>query len=157
MKITHPGDRQPTGRLEGTDRGDRLSLLPDLPRAWAVVVVPGFGVSTKDAFGWWDRDARDGQDGPRRRRRPRFAVRGEANDLQKVVARRHPIVAALVAALKRAGAYQASLSGSGSAVFGLFRRKRDADRAVAAVTGRRRKIFVARTLRRRECRRLAAN
>ena len=43
------------GTVLGLDRGDLLFPLADLPGAWVVLVVPGFGVSTKDAFGWWDR------------------------------------------------------------------------------------------------------
>jgi 4-diphosphocytidyl-2-C-methyl-D-erythritol kinase len=134
------------GTVLGLERGDRLFPLEDLPRAWVVLVVPGFGVSTREAFSWWDREGRErrvGQEGP-------------SNDLQAVVARRHPIVARLVAALERAGAFRASLSGSGSAVFGLFRRRADADRAARLLAGRTRRVFLTKTLGRRECRRLAA-
>src|SRR3989338_2897255 len=34
------------GTVLGLDRGDRLFPLLDYPRAWVVLVVPGFGVST---------------------------------------------------------------------------------------------------------------
>ena len=43
------------GTVLGLERGDRLFPLEDIPRAWVVLVVPGFGVSTKKAFSWWDR------------------------------------------------------------------------------------------------------
>ena len=132
------------GTVLGLERGDRLSPLVDMPRAWVVLVMPGFGVSTKEAFSWWDRDGRDGLDTL------------ASNDLQASVAKRHPIVARLVAALKRDGAFHASLSGSGSAVFGLFTRKSEAERAASGLAGRRRQVLVARTLGREECRRLAA-
>ena len=61
------------GTMLGEDRGDRLSRLPDARRVWVVLVIPSFGVSTKDAYGWWDAD----------RPRPRGS-----NDLQAVVAKR---------------------------------------------------------------------
>ena len=133
------------GTALGRDRGDRLSRLPDRPRAWVVVVVPRFGVSTKDAFAWWDRDGRAGQG-------------VISNDLQAVVARRHPVVSRLVAALERQGAFHASLSGSGSAVFGLFTRRSAAERAARALrrANSRRPVLVTRTLGRREWRELAA-
>jgi 4-diphosphocytidyl-2C-methyl-D-erythritol kinase len=86
------------------------------------------------------------------------------------VAKRHPIVARLVAALEREGAFHTSLSGSGSAVFGLFTRKSEAERAAQSLkllSGRQASlrmrgrqagqiVIVTRTLDRAECRRLAA-
>jgi 4-diphosphocytidyl-2-C-methyl-D-erythritol kinase len=140
------------GTAVGQARGDRLSRLQDTPRAWVVLVVPRFGVSTGEAFGWWD--AQDG----RSRRANREGRIGITNDLQRVVSRRHPIVSALVEALERHGASQASLSGSGSAVFGLFRHRAHAERAARALrrTGPRRLVLLTRTLSRQECRKLAA-
>jgi len=136
------------GTALGRDRGDRLSRLVDRPRAWVVLTVPRFGVSTREAFAWWDRQGvRVGR-----------ARQDFSNDLQPVVARRHPIVATLVAALERSGAFQASLSGSGSAVFGLFARRSQAEGAARALRRRapRRLVLVTRTLTRRECAALAA-
>jgi 4-diphosphocytidyl-2-C-methyl-D-erythritol kinase len=140
------------GTALGRARGDRLSRLHDLPRAWVVLVVPRFGVSTAEAFGWWDTQER------RSRRSNRHGPAGIANDLQRVVSRRHPVVSRLVAALERRGAFHASLSGSGSAVFGLFRRRAHAERAARALrrTGPRRLVLLTRTLSRQECRKLAA-
>ena len=136
------------GTALGRDRGDRLSRLVDRPRAWVVLTVPRFGVSTREAFSWWDQQV--GQVG---RARHDFS-----NDLQPVVARRHPIVGTLVADLERSGAFQASLSGSGSAVFGLFARRSQAEGAARALRRRapRRFVLVTRTLTRRECAALAA-
>jgi 4-diphosphocytidyl-2-C-methyl-D-erythritol kinase len=140
------------GTALGRARGDRLSRLHDIPRAWVVLVVPRFGVSTAEAFGWWDT-----QEG-RSRRSNRHGRAGITNDLQRVVARRHPVVSRLVVALEQRGAFQASLSGSGSAVFGLFRRRAHAERAARALrrTGPRRLVLLTRTLSRQECRQLAA-
>src|SRR5262249_30008393 len=42
------------------------------------------------------------------------------NDLEAPVARRHPEITRLVAALRKAGASHAAMTGSGSAVFGRF-------------------------------------
>jgi 4-diphosphocytidyl-2-C-methyl-D-erythritol kinase len=144
------------GTALGFHRGDLIYPLDDIPPAWVVIVVPEFGVSTKEAFGWWDekrgqegREKREGLDGKARRQRER-----PANDLQNVVAKRHPIVAKLVRTLKAHGAFHASLSGSGSAVFGLFRRRGAAQAAARVVAGPR--TFVTPTLDRKTCRRLAA-
>jgi 4-diphosphocytidyl-2-C-methyl-D-erythritol kinase len=132
------------GTALGLNRGDVLVPLDDIARAWVVIVIPDFGVSTKEAFGWWDRSLR------RRRARPEVA-----NDLEPVVARRYPIVRRLTQRLTREEATHASLSGSGSAVFGLFASRAAAERAASAFGGHR--VVLTRTLNRRECRKLAAN
>ena len=137
-----------------------MSRLDDRPRAWVVLTVPRFGVSTREAFSWWDQQVGQvGQVGPvGRAREGGRAPHRFSNDLEPVVARRHPIVTTLVAALGRAGALQASLSGSGSAVFGLFARRSQAERAARALRrgAPRRLVLVTRTLTRRECATLAA-
>ncbi|MGB7219578.1 MAG: 4-(cytidine 5'-diphospho)-2-C-methyl-D-erythritol kinase, partial [Vicinamibacterales bacterium] len=42
------------GTVLGLDRGDLLFPLVDTPASWVTLVMPNFGVSTKDAYGWWD-------------------------------------------------------------------------------------------------------
>jgi 4-diphosphocytidyl-2-C-methyl-D-erythritol kinase len=134
------------GTALGLDRGDTIFPLIDHPPAWVALVVPPFGVSTKDAYGWLDRD--------RRARRRRTASPG--NDLEQPVVRRHREIGRIVAALRRCGATHAAMSGSGSAVFGLFARRADAIEAAGALAGRGRRALVTRTLARGEYRALAA-
>ena len=43
------------GTVLGVERGDVLFPLQDSPPAWVVLASPDFGVSTQDAYGWWDR------------------------------------------------------------------------------------------------------
>ena len=40
----------------GVGRGEQLYPLPDLPAHAVLLLVPPFGVSTRDAYGWWDHD-----------------------------------------------------------------------------------------------------
>jgi 4-diphosphocytidyl-2-C-methyl-D-erythritol kinase len=146
------------GTVLGLDRGDVLFPLVDHPPAWVVLVVPAFGVSTKDAYEWLARDrSADSRAPSEGRRRIASLSGGRPNDLQAAVARRHPDIARLVAALGRAGALGAAMSGSGSAVFGLFERRIQAARAAAAVAGRGRTVILTRTVGRATYRRLAAN
>ena len=42
------------GAVLGTERGERVREMPDLPRTWCVVAVPEVGVSTPRAFQDWD-------------------------------------------------------------------------------------------------------
>lgn len=128
------------GTALGVGRGDELYPVDDLARLGVVVIKPSFGVATADAYRWLDEDRASGADagdrtaaagrtGDRRRTDagpqevdvgwPSGPIR-LANDLQGPVARRHPDIAAMIDACRKAGALAAGMTGSGSAVFGLF-------------------------------------
>lgn len=126
------------GTALGTGRGDDISPLAEAPRSEVVLVKPPFGVPTADAYRWLD------VDGPGRPARtvrrlpptwPAWAL-GARNDLEAPVARRHPDIRRLVARLLRLGADYAAMSGSGSAVFGLFSERATAAAAHAALADR---------------------
>ena len=138
------------GTALGLDRGDLLFPLLDEPKAWVALAVPGFGVSTKEAFSWWDQSSAA-------RRSPKAGRGSHAlmNDLEAPVARRHPVIGRLVRALKRAGAAHAAMSGSGSAVFGLFDDRPAAERAGRRL-GRGVRVFITPTVGRKAYRRLTA-
>ena len=132
------------GTVLGLERGDLLFPLMDHRSMWVTLAIPSFSVSTKDAYGWFDEAGRAllGQAGP------------APNDLQRPVAAHHPEITRLVNALKRQRALAASMSGSGSAVYGLFERRVDAERAARALAHVR--ALVTRTINRPEYQRLAA-
>ncbi|HVB36962.1 MAG TPA: 4-(cytidine 5'-diphospho)-2-C-methyl-D-erythritol kinase [Vicinamibacterales bacterium] len=119
------------GTALGLDRGDRIYPLADLPPAWVVLLLPAFGVSTVEAYRWHDRWAAEGQPAPARQLPAGWALPGDegGNDLESPVAARHPEIGAMTAALGAAGATYAAMSGSGSAVFGLFAGREAAERA----------------------------
>ena len=73
-----------------------------------------------------------------------------ANDFEPLVLRRFPELAQVKKILLQAGAQAASLSGSGSAVYGLFREAARARRAAQQLQGRGAHVFLARTVSRRE-------
>jgi len=134
------------GTVLGVERGDLLFPLQDRPRAWVVLARPDFGVSTREAYGWWDN-----AQGRARAAAPSDRLRGEwVNDLEPPVAARHPRVAQLVKKLKREGARFAAMSGSGSAVFGLFATRTDAVRAADRIGNEHTATWVTRTTNRRE-------
>jgi 4-diphosphocytidyl-2-C-methyl-D-erythritol kinase len=149
------------GTVLGLERGDVLVPQPDHPPAWVVLALPDFGVSTGQAFGWWDADrgSRSSFDRLRMSGTPKTLAlsvsKGELpNDLQKPVVKRHPVIARIVTALRRAGASHAAMSGSGSAVFGLFAGKTDATRAARAISaGLCPRTLLTRTVSRAACRR----
>jgi 4-diphosphocytidyl-2-C-methyl-D-erythritol kinase len=144
------------GTALGVNRGDVLRAQANRSPAWVVLVVPDFGVSTRDAFAWWDAVNRIGAELPPSpvgfggQVAPPGAHDRRGNDLQSVVAERHPEIGTIAEALVRAGARQAAMSGSGSAVFGLFATKRAATAAAAKLRASTRRTLLARTLSRME-------
>jgi len=121
------------GTSLGLGRGDDIYPLADLPTVHVVILRPGFGVSTADAYTWFDEESRR----PLREPAPRPYPAGWPswaatlrNDLEVPVVRHHPAIARIRQSLLDSGANFAAMSGSGSAVFGLFERA-DAARRTA--------------------------
>jgi 4-diphosphocytidyl-2-C-methyl-D-erythritol kinase len=112
----------------GTDRGDAVEALPPLEARWVVLVLPPLTISTADAYAWLDADRGAAGRAPRLDpHRLRAASRDwestasvATNDFQPVVSARYPVIDDYCAALREAGARIAMMSGSGSAVFGVF-------------------------------------
>jgi 4-diphosphocytidyl-2-C-methyl-D-erythritol kinase len=128
------------GTALGLGRGDEIYPLADLPRHWIVLLLPGFGVATSEAYGWYDAE-RELARGPSVQEPqqvpgpwPSRAAQ-MINDLEAPIARHHPEIDQMKAALRRAGALAAAMSGSGSAVFGLFQNRREALLAVDRLAG----------------------
>lgn len=107
-------------------RGERMLALPALQPRDLLLVIPPFGVSTAEAFGWVDA-ARQGKaivapaplvasDLTKWERIIRLAD----NDFEPVVAEQYPAIGKCLWALRVSGALLARLSGSGSTVFGVF-------------------------------------
>jgi len=143
------------GTVLGVERGDLLYPLRDDPAMSVVLVIPDFGVSAAEAYEWLDADGVTRQARPALPRSP-FVLPEPGNDLEAPVARRHPEIARIVSALDRVGAAHAAMSGSGSAVFGLFRAAAAAKTAAKALSGHSRRVLVTRALDHAACRRLAA-
>jgi 4-diphosphocytidyl-2-C-methyl-D-erythritol kinase len=148
------------GTVLGVGRGEQVYALEDLPAMACVVLTPDVGVSTPKAFAEWDRkltvpNSSDRMNelgrglsawlsesysgaplsnygGRGRRENPLLELvrTGIENDFERVVFPEYPELSEAKAALKRAGARYASLSGSGSALYGLFASKDEARKAV---------------------------
>jgi 4-diphosphocytidyl-2-C-methyl-D-erythritol kinase len=113
--------------------GEQLSSIPELPRVWVLIVYPGFSVSTAWAYGRLPiKLTRPVANTKFMRliRRP-INLRGLlVNDLEIVTLVRYPRIGRLKAKLIAEGAEGALMSGSGSAVFGLFNSR---NRAIGAL------------------------
>jgi 4-diphosphocytidyl-2-C-methyl-D-erythritol kinase len=140
------------GTVLGIGRGEQVYPLEDLSAVPCIVVTPDVGVSTPKAFAEWDRKLTEAQPSdrmiqlgrelsvwlsesysgaPSRRGRlenPLLGLvrAGIKNDFEQVVFPEHPELSEMKHALERAGAKYASLSGSGSTLYGLFASKQAA-------------------------------
>jgi len=128
------------GTAAGIGRGTELFPLPDAPRWPGVLVAPGVHVDTPGAYAALS---------------PRLTTESQQNkivsfqdhvwdlgsgrlarnDFETVVFERHARLPALRKALTRAGASVAMMTGSGSALFGLFPTREGASRAWRRLTG----------------------
>jgi len=101
------------GRAHATGRGEILTPLPDIDTVPLVLVMPREPMSTREAFGL-------------------VKIGGNANnDFEEPIFAKHPRLRDFKQRLLDAGATFASMSGSGSTIFGVFAddATRDAARA----------------------------
>jgi 4-diphosphocytidyl-2-C-methyl-D-erythritol kinase len=104
--------------------GERLTAVKSPRRWWLVIVYPGFPISTAWAYRKLSFKLTKNIEKSSLNRQV-WAPRGGGapelvNDLEKPVFRRYPKVARLKARLAEAGAAGTLMTGSGSAVFGIF-------------------------------------
>jgi 4-diphosphocytidyl-2-C-methyl-D-erythritol kinase len=137
------------GTARGLGRGDSLEAWPDGPRLEVVLAFPPFGISTTEAYGWYDADGAEASIvGAPPTAEFQTWLRTCRNDLESPVAGRHRLLSDLTARLTGLGALKAMLSGSGSTVFGLFDSSARADAAAdglrAAGTESRRATMLSR-------------
>jgi len=142
------------GTALGLGRGEEIYPLVDLPRHFVVIVRPPFGVSTAEAYSWYDEDRSAGLRENRELQQLPVPWPSRAaqmiNDLEPPVMRRHQEIGGLKAQLRESGAMAAAMSGSGSAVFGLFVSRAAAERAVKPLSRNGALALVTRTLTRAE-------
>jgi 4-diphosphocytidyl-2-C-methyl-D-erythritol kinase len=128
------------GTALGLDRGTELYPLADAPAYPGLVVVPGIHVSTPDAYRLLQRSTEiPNTPGMTRTERLAHALAaglepkcwGCSNDFEGPVFGMHPEIGAAKRKLIRAGAQVAMMTGSGSAVFGLFASRQQRDAAAA--------------------------
>jgi len=150
------------GTSLGVGRGEEVYPVPDLPPIPMVVVLPEIRVSTPKAFADWDElttshtsdrlnevgralsawlfsplAGAPAKGGSRAGKLLLDLVRtGIENDFEEVVFPQHPELRDIKSELGRAGAAYASLSGSGSTLYGLFRTQEAAARAVSRLRRR---------------------
>ncbi len=116
--------------------GEQLSACQGLPPYGVILIYPGFGVSTAEVF----KNLNFGLTKCEKKNsyfpfnNGKFDLKqGLENDLEEGVARRFPVIKHMKRALLEQGALGASMTGSGSVVFGLFADKAEAQGAMAGL------------------------
>jgi 4-diphosphocytidyl-2-C-methyl-D-erythritol kinase len=116
------------GRALGISRGNEIYPLPDIPKLSILIVSPcDIHVPTPDAYKWLKARPLTLTKSAADPKLWRFCAlcwstqgSGLSNDFERPVFRRHPRLDQIKRALLQRGAAEASLAGSGSAVFGVF-------------------------------------
>jgi 4-diphosphocytidyl-2-C-methyl-D-erythritol kinase len=130
------------GTALGFGRGTELYPLPDMPQHHVLVVSTGVHVSTAEAYGGLGRSVTDALTSARESPILRefqaiaWALKDTSleqlplkNDFEAAVFEAHPELAAVAKKLRRLGGKPAMMTGSGSAVFGVFGSEAEARRA----------------------------
>ena len=130
------------GTTLGIGRGSEVYPLGDMPRARGLLVVPPIHVSTAEAYAALERGLTN-EAAPNMISsfqsciwRNEVGVSEEAppalagNDFERAVFRRHPRLKSIKAMLLKLGAAPAMLTGSGSALYGMFRTRERLDDAL---------------------------
>jgi 4-diphosphocytidyl-2-C-methyl-D-erythritol kinase len=116
------------GRALGISKGDEIYPLPDSPKVHILVVSPNeIHVPTPDAYRWLKAKPLRLTNSAVTSKLFQFCAlcwsaqgSGLSNDFERPVFRRHPRLDKIKRELLQRGATEASLAGSGSAVFGVF-------------------------------------
>lgn len=126
------------GTALATGRGEKLAALPDMPPCWLVIVKPEESHSTAAMYAAIDSapqrvsgDSRAVREGLEKGDLSAVAA-GLSNDFQQVLPK-SSAVPAIVEALRQRGVLNAQMTGSGSAVFGIFACRAGAEAAAEAL------------------------
>ena len=131
--------------------GEALTPMACGGMYWLVILQPCPGLSTREVFGRFRLDARENRPDTRAAAAAlaagdwRALCRSLGNVLQEVSAEMRPEIGEGIAALREQGAAGAWMTGSGSAVFGLFTRAQTAREAQEKLRRRWRSCFMTHT------------
>ena len=134
-----------TCRVQGV--GDFLKALPPVPECWFTVVMPDYGVSTPEAFAAYDRVGSSihpdcgAQEAAIRAGDLDALCAAAGNALEECSGAKD--TGAIKTLLREHGAVTALMTGSGAAVFGVFRDEGAARAAAQAAKRRWKQVYVA--------------
>lgn len=125
------------GQAAGFGRGDEVAGLEECSDSWLVLVDPAIEIATREAYSWLTVPGKSNSiEGFRDEDVSGCEAEHPRNDFEGPVFERYPVLAEIKQELQDLGAYHASLSGSGSAVYGQFQMVSEAVRAGSALNTR---------------------
>ena len=125
------------GTAIGTGRGEQIEPLPDLPPCWILLINPRIHVSSAWAYKNINLKLTNfptkNNVFSQQHNAVTDALRTLENMLEEPVISHYPIIASIKNLLLEEGAEWASMSGSGSTVFGVFKEKGLAEQALRQI------------------------
>lgn len=129
-----------TALCEG--RGEVVTILPPAPKLLITLCKPDFGISTKALYE--KIDATEITDRPDNEAMIKVLCAGNVpeigqllkNVFEPVAIAGHPEIESIKQTMRSCGALGTQMTGSGSAVFGIFNKKEDAEAAARALSGK---------------------
>lgn len=132
-------------------RGERLLRLPAPPAMPVLLAVPPVAVATPDAYKWWDeQNPSPTARGPVVLDSDAFATWGSigrlgGNDFEQPVFGHHPELRGLYERVAATGPVWVRMSGSGSAVAAVYKRKEERDDAMQRLGSRHQQLIATTT------------
>jgi 4-diphosphocytidyl-2-C-methyl-D-erythritol kinase len=130
------------GTAVGLGRGTELYPLPDVPASPGLLITPGIHSSTAEAYAALQRQPLGEVHSPIINNfqavvlsagSPAPNPQQPVNDFEAVVFNQHPQLKSMKGKLLKLGAWRAMMTGSGSALFGLFASRELRDRAAGSL------------------------
>jgi len=136
------------GLCFGAGRGERLEPRPDWLAGWLVLVIPDFALSTSRVFKEYEAispsltsSGKESKIIQFLTRRDRSLFRQLKNDLELVAFKIYPQLAEIKQEMMQSGAELSMMTGSGSAIYGFFGDKQQAEKAADKFKARYRVVL----------------
>jgi 4-diphosphocytidyl-2-C-methyl-D-erythritol kinase len=138
------------GLCLGIGRGDEIKPLQDLPLSYCVLVLPDVSISTADVYANFPTTLTSrGKDSKIIRFLDNPDISGLDNDLEQIVLSSFPQIKAIKSLFRKWKPGLSLMSGSGSAVFGIFQQKQYAEMAFEELK-RKYRVSIVETLSREQ-------
>lgn len=140
------------GTAIGINRGDDIYLCKDIETENILLAVPKIRLSTFEIYKKYNEllEKQELDNYPIRDYSLSEIIEIGANDLEKVVLKENATVKKIKEVMKQNGAEVSLMSGSGSAVYGIFRNKEDINRTLSSLQNYEADYYLVRAINRKE-------
>ena len=130
--------------------GEKLSPAPEMPDCWIVIVKPDFSMSTPESYKYYDEHGLFSLEHPDKQK---ILVNLEENNLSEVCKNlynvlehtvENPVIVEIKSEMLKYGAMGSMMTGSGTAVFGIFDSVQKAVAAIKVLSEKYSSVFLSR-------------